>query len=270
MDKQTCGFSETYNPIMLRFVKSFLYLVIISMALTLTPSYASSTSSTTVGTLTVFAASSLTQTFTFLGKSFEEAHPGVKVQFSFASSSTLATQLVAGAPADVFASASPTDMTMAASRVPKSTAFVTNRVMLAVPRSNPLRINRVQDLNNSKVKWIQCAHQVPCGMAADAALAAEGTVTSKPVSLEPKVTSVVTKILAGEVDAAIIYRTDIVAHSKSLRGIAFANAGAATTRYLIGPVSRSAHPALAKAFVNLVRSVKGMNLLYRAGFGGVK
>jgi len=222
------------------------------------------------GTVTIFAASSLTETFTSIGRIFEETHPGTKVAFSFLSSSTLATQLLAGAPADVFAAAAPEDMNTVKSLIPKPVAFVTNRVVLAVPLANRLRIVRIKDLNKPKVKWIQCAHQVPCGMAADKALVAEGTVTSKPESLEPKVTSAVTKILAGEVDAAIVFRTDVVAHSKTLRGVAFSNVNAATTMYLVGAVSTSAHISLAKAFVDLVLSVKGMRILSKAGFGRVK
>jgi molybdate transport system substrate-binding protein len=251
-------------------VKTIVSVFVVMTALIHAPSQASASASTSPGTLTIFAASSLTTIFTSLGKAFEESHPGIKVQFSFLSSSTLATQLVAGAPADVFASASPIDMAMAGWRVPKSTVFVTNRVVLAVPRANPLRINKLKDLNKPNVKWIQCAHQVPCGVAADAALAAAGVVTTKPVSLEPKASSVLTKILAGEVDAAIVYHTDIVAHSKSLRGIAFENAQASTTKYLIGVVTENEHLAFSKMFVDFVLSVKGMKLLYQAGFGRVK
>ena len=257
---------------MLRYLKSVIFLVLFTTALSIASSNAAASPSPSKGpsTIIVFAASSLTPTFTSLGKVFEKAHPGTTIQFSFLSSSTLAIQLLAGAPADVFASASPTDMAAAGSRVPASVIFVSNRVVLAVPRANPLRINKVQDLNKPKIKWIQCAHQVPCGAATDAALAAEGTVTSKPVSLEPKATSVLTKILTGEVDAAFVFHTDIVANSKILKGIAFKNVSAATTKYPIGVVENSDHLLLAKAFVNLVLSVKGMKLLYHAGFGRAK
>lgn len=257
---------------MFRYLKTVTLLVIVTMALTMAPSQAATPrrAQNKPVVLIVFAASSLAESFTLLGQQFEQAHPGTRVQFSFLSSSTLATQLVAEAPADVFASASITDMTMAASRVPKSYLFATNRVVLAIPRANLLRIKGVQDLNRPNVKWIQCAHQVPCGVAADAALAAEGTVKSKPVSLESKATSVVTKILAGEVDAAIVYHTDIVVNSRFLREIPFKNVGAGITKYPIGVVRKSAHPALAQAFVDLVLSIKGLKLLSRTGFGRAK
>jgi len=217
-------------------------------------------------TLTVFAASSLGQTFTTIGRAFESKHPGVTVEFSFLASSTLATQLLAGAPADVFASASPTDMAAVKSLVPGTVVFAANRVVLATPRGNKLHINKIIDLNKHGVKWIQCAHAVPCGVAADAALAAEGRVTSKPVSLEPKVSSVVAKVVSGEVDAAIIFHTDYVANQTSLEEIRFKSIEAATTRYPIGVVKTSAQWDLAKSFVDSVLSAYGRKVLAEAGF----
>lgn len=217
-------------------------------------------------TLTVFAASSLGQTFTILGKAFETKHPGVKVQFSFLASSTLATQIQAGAPVDVFASASVSDMAIVKSLVPGTSFFAANRVVLATARENKIHINKIVDLNKHGVKWIQCAHVVPCGLAADAALASEGRVTSKPVSLEPKVSSVVAKLVTGEVDAAIIYHTDFIANKGVLREIRFKDTVAASTRYPIGVVKTSTHQSLAKAFVDTVLSAYGRKVLAEAGF----
>lgn len=254
------------------YLRAIASLVIVTMSLTVAPSHAAISQKTQSKpvVLIVFAASSLTKSFTSLGRQFEQTHPGTRIQFSFLSSPALATQLVAGAPADVFASASIADMATVADRVPKSYLFATNRVVLAIPKANPLRINKVQDLNKTNVKWIQCARHIPCGIAADAALAAEGTVKSKPVSLESTATSVVTKIIAGEVDAAVVYHTDIVANRNSLNGIPFKNSDAAITKYPIGVVKKSAHPALAKAFIDLVLSAKGLKLLSLAGFDRAK
>ncbi len=217
-------------------------------------------------TLTVFAASSLGQTFTTIGKEFEAKHPGVSVQFSFLASSTLATQMLAGAPVDVFASASLTDMATVKTLVPDSRIFAENKVVLATPRGNRFHINKTVDLNERGVKWIQCAHVVPCGAAADAALAAEGRVTSKPVSLESKVSSVVAKVVSGEVDAAIIFHTDYVAHKGILKEIRFKDSTAATTRYPMGVVKTSSQQALAKSFVDAVLSAYGRKVLAEAGF----
>lgn len=233
------------------------------------PSYASPSKSEKV-TLTVFAASSLGQTFTMMGKAFEAKHPGVSVQFSFLASSTLATQLRAGAPADVFASASTTDMDSVKDLVPGSAIFAANRVVLATPRTNKFHINKAIDLNKNGLKWIQCAHAVPCGVAADAALASEGRITSKPVSLEPKVSSVVAKVVSGEVDAAIIYHTDYVANKAVLKEIRFKSVDAATTHYPIGVVKASNHQVLAASFVDTVLSAYGRKILADAGFIRVK
>ena len=207
-------------------------------------------------TLTVFAASSLGQTFTILGKSFEAKHPGVKVQFSFLASSTLATQIQAGAPVDVFASASVSDMAIVKTLVPDTSFFAANRVVLATPSENKFHINKIVDLNERGVKWIQCAYVVPCGVAANAALASDGRVTSKPVSLEPKVSSVVAKLVSGEVDAAIIYHTDFIANRSVLKEIRFKDTAASTTQYPIGVVRTSAQQSLAKAFVDSVKNYR--------------
>lgn len=249
---------------MKRHVRIILVLVAV-LSLVVSPSYASLKRSEKV-TLTVFAAASLGQTFTTIGKTFEAKHPGVTVQFSFLASNTLATQLLAGAPADVFASASIFDMAMAKSVVPDPTLFTANRVILATPLGNKFHINKIVDLNKRGVKWIQCAHAVPCGVAADAALAHEGRITSKPVSLEPKVSSVVAKVVDGEVDAAIIYHTDYIANRSTLKEIRFKGIEAATTRYPIGVVKTSAHRQLAQNFVDSVLSAYGRKVLAEAGF----
>jgi molybdate transport system substrate-binding protein len=221
-------------------------------------------------TLTVFAASSLAETFTILGKEFQVKHPGVSVQFSFLASPTLATQMLAGAPADVFASASVADMKSVETLVPSTTLFASNRVVLATPRVNRFHINKLVDLNKRGVKWIQCAHIVPCGVAADSALASDGRITSKPVSLEPKVSSVVAKVVSGEVDAAIIYHTDYIAHKDVLREVRFKATEGAITHYPIGVLQRSREQSLAQSFVDVVLSAYGRKILAEAGFGRAK
>ena len=200
-------------------------------------------------TITVFAASSLTESFTELGKQFEKIHPGTKVIFSFQASSNLLTQIKAGAPADIFVSAEP---------FAGGTDYLINRVVVAVPKNS--KLVKVSDLNE-KVIWIQCAHEVPCGTAADAALIGEG-VSSNPASLEPKASSAVAKLVAGEVDAAIIYKTDVLANKK-LRAIEFANKKAAQTTYQIAQLSKS---RWANTLVNFLKSKKSLKLLQTKGF----
>ena len=199
--------------------------------------------------ITVFAASSLTERFTQIGRNFEKQHKGIKVIFSFQASTTLANQIKAGAPADIFVSAEP---------FVGGSDYVKNRVVLAVPKKST--ITAFTDLNHG-AKWIQCAHVVPCGEVADNALKSEN-VTSKPVSLEPKVSSAVAKLVANEVDAAIIYRTDVIANS-SLRAIEFKDLEAATTTYQIASLSKNRWAA---TFRSYLQSKKVIRQLAEKGF----
>ena len=217
-------------------------------------------------TLTIFAASSLSQTFTAIAHEFEQSHPGVVVRFSFLSSSTLASQIVSGAPVDIFASASEVDMVRAVGRIPRSVDFAANHVVLATPKSNEFHIAKIVDLNRKGLKWIQCAPSAPCGVASDRALSFEPGMFTKPVSREPNVSSVVAKLVTLEVDAAIIYHTDYVANKNILREIEFRNLAAATTKYPIGAVKDSKHASLAKSFVDSVLSPSGSKIMLKAGF----
>jgi molybdate transport system substrate-binding protein len=212
--------------------------------------------------VTVFAASSLTKSFTEIGKQFEVENPGTKIVFSFGASSTLAEQINSGAPADVFASASKKSMDSVSAEIPASKVFATNRVVVAFPVAKPLAA--VIDLNNPAIKWVQCDHQVPCGSAADAALKADG-VTGTPVSLEPDVKSVTGKLTTLEVDAAIIYATDVKSSGADFSFLEFSNLEKATTKYPIG-VTLSAS-SKAQAFVDFVLSDVGQKVLRDAGFG---
>lgn len=209
-----------------------------------------STSAYADNSITVFAASSLTDSYTQIGKQFEEAHKGVKVNFSFQASTTLATQIKAGAPADIFISAEP---------FAGGINYITNRVVLGVKKSS--KITKISDLNGNYL-WIQCAHEVPCGATADAALVGEG-VTSKPVSLEPKVSSAVAKLVSGEVDGAIIYKSDVQAN-KTLREIEFKNQKSATTTYQIAQLRKN---RWATTFMKYLQSKTVIKLLQSKGFG---
>lgn len=212
--------------------------------------------------IVVLAAASLTQTFTEISNKFELANPGVKVTMSFAGSATLAEQIKQGAPVDVFASASSSAMLSVANEIPNSKTFARNRVVIAYPSANPKNIVTSQDLNNKDLVWIQCDHQVPCGAAADKALAVDG-VTAQPKSLEPDVNSVLNKLIAGEVDAAIVYLTDVFANL-NLKSLEFSNKVSAATSYSIG-TSNEASPA-AQDFVAFVLAQSGQDILIAAGF----
>lgn len=229
-------------------------------------SYSTAQASTTEQpTINVFAASSMTEALTKLGADFQKANPGSTVRFSFLASSALATQIAAGAPADLFISASMSDIAKVKSQISTITPFLTNRVVIGVPKNSPIRKSR--DLNGSTVKWIQCTHTAPCGVAADSALAAEKVVTSKPVSLEANAAGVVAKVLAGEADAGIMYHTDIMAHFSQLRAIGFRDKKAALTTYGLGVIDASAHANAAAAFKEFLLSKSALTYLNHKGFG---
>ncbi|MBW8481179.1 molybdate ABC transporter substrate-binding protein [Actinomadura parmotrematis] len=219
-------------------------------------------------TLNVFAAASLTETFGALGKSFESSHPGVKVRFNFGGSSALAAQINQGAPADVFAAASPATMktvTDAKGAAGTPTTFVKNRLVIAVPPSDPGKVAKFADLAEPGLKVVLCATPVPCGAAAQKALAAAG-LKVKPASQEQDVKGVLTKVELGEADAGLVYRTDAKAAGAKVKGIEFPESAKAINAYPIATLARAPQPDLAKQFVDLVLSAPGRTVLTQAGF----
>ena len=222
------------------------------------------------GTVQVFAAASLTEAFTTIGKDFQAAHPGTRVTFNFAGSSALANQIRQGAPADVFASASPANMatvTGSGDAAGMPATFARNQLVIAVPRGNPAHVTALSDLARPGVKVALCAEQVPCGAAARTALAA-AKVSLRPVTLEQDVKSALAKVKLGEVDAALVYRTDARAAVSDVDGVGFPESAEAVNSYPIVALRRAPNPAAARAFVAYVRSGPGQAVLARAGFQG--
>ncbi|MEV7802186.1 molybdate ABC transporter substrate-binding protein [Microbispora sp. NPDC088329] len=217
--------------------------------------------------LNVFAAASLTGAFTELGRTFEAAHPGTTVKFNFGSSATLAQQIVQGAPADVFAAASPATMKTVTDASPASapTTFVRNKLEIAVPKDNPAKVDELKDLTDPTVKVALCAEQVPCGAAAVKALDAAGLKVT-PVTLEQDVKATLTKVELGEVDAALVYTTDVIAAAGKVQGIDFPEADKAINDYPIATLSKAPAGDLAKQFVDVVLSQQGKDVLTKAGF----
>ncbi|MET0234589.1 MAG: molybdate ABC transporter substrate-binding protein [Kibdelosporangium sp.] len=218
---------------------------------------------TAAGEVTVFAAASLTETFTQLGKDFETANPGAKVKFNFGGSSALAQQIDQGAPADVFASASPANMKQVTET--GSVTFVRNKLQVAVGKGNPLKIASLADVVKPEVKLALCAEQVPCGAAAKKAFDV-AKLSPKPVTLEQDVKATLTKLKLGEVDAALVYRTDVAAATKDVDGVDFPEAAQAINDYPIVTLPRAPNAAGGKAFVDFVLSEKGRQVLSKAGF----
>jgi molybdate transport system substrate-binding protein len=220
-------------------------------------------------TLNVYAASSLTETFTDLAARFEKDHAGTKVVFNFGASSALATSIVNGAPADVFASAAPRNMAtvVSAGAAQAPADFASNTLEIAVPPSNPAHIAVLADLARPGVKVALCDSAVPCGSVAGAVLT-KARLTVRPSSVDPDVKSALAKVQLGEVDAALVYVTDVRAAKSKVAGIPIADNVNMATEYPIAVLTRAAQPNLAAQFVELVRSAQGQQVLRQAGFGG--
>ncbi|MDG6106968.1 molybdate ABC transporter substrate-binding protein [Dactylosporangium aurantiacum] len=232
------------------------------------PSTGSSGGAAVTGDITVFAAASLTESFKTIGKDFETANPGTKVTFNFAGSSALATQINQGAPADVFAPAAPANMktvTDAGGGAGSPATFVKNQLVIAVPKGNPKAIKGLADLTRPGVKVALCAEQVPCGAAAKKVLTA-AAVKVTPVTLEQDVKAALSKVKLGEVDAALVYRTDARTAAADVEGVEFPESAGAVNDYPIIVLKKAKNPAGAQAFVAYVLSGKGSNVLTTAGF----
>ncbi|MFD4626422.1 molybdate ABC transporter substrate-binding protein [Streptomyces sp. NPDC058475] len=220
------------------------------------------------GTVTVFAAASLKESFTTLGKEFEKAHPGTKVTFSFGGSDTLAASITGGAPADVFAAASPKTMAIVTDKkdaVGTPSTFVRNQLEIATLPGNPDKVASLKDLTKSRLKVVLCDKTVPCGAAAQKALDA-GSLKLTPVSYEQDVKSALTKVELKEADAAVVYKTDVKAAGDKVEGVEFPESAKAINDYPIALLKDAPNAAAAKAFIELVQSAEGQKVLTAAGF----
>jgi molybdate transport system substrate-binding protein len=218
--------------------------------------------------LTVFAAASLTATFTELGDRFQAEHPGATVRFNFGGSSDLAQQIVNGAPADVFASASDATMKTVtdAGAASSPTLFATNVLQIATAPGNPEGITSFADLADPELKVVVCAPQVPCGATAEKIEKATG-VTLTPVSEEPDVKSALGKVTSGDADAGLVFVTDVAAAGDDVQGVSFPEAEQAVTNYPIAVLDGAPQQDLAAEFQELITGPDGRAALEAAGFG---
>ncbi|MCZ4611265.1 molybdate ABC transporter substrate-binding protein [Streptomyces sp. Lzd4kr] len=220
------------------------------------------------GEVTVFAAASLKESFTTLGREFEKEHPGTKVTFSFGGSDALAASITGGAPADVFASASPKTMkivTDAGGAAGTPATFVRNQLEIATLPGNPDKIASLKDLTKSDLKVVLCDKTVPCGAAAEKAIEA-GKLKLTPVSYEEDVKSALNKVVLKEADAAVVYKTDVKAAGDKVEGVEFPESADAINDYPITVLKESQNSDAAKAFIALVQSAEGQKVLSEAGF----
>jgi molybdate transport system substrate-binding protein len=228
---------------------------------------AASTAATLSGSITVFAASSLTDAFTRIGATFEKARPGAKVHLTFAGSSTLAAQIQQGATGDVFASAdqATTQKLVDAGLVSGSpSVFARNRLQIVVAPGNPKHIGGLSDLSRAGLVVLLCAPPVPCGRYATQALRAAGVAVT-PASQEADVKAVVSKVAMGEADAGIAYVTDVKAARAGVQGVDIPARFNVTADYTIAVLREAQHAALARAFISYVLA-DGQQILARGGF----
>ncbi len=265
--------------------RSFMCAVILTAAAGCAPAATPTVAPTATPepvTLNVFAAASLTDAFGEIKANFETANPEVTVAYNFAGSNTLAQQLGEGAPADVFASANKTQMTVAidAGRIVTGTTqiFVRNRLVVIVPKDNPAGLETLQDLAKPGLKLILAAKDVPVGQysldfldkaVTDATFGAgfKDDVLANVVSYEDNVRSVLTKVALGEGDAGIVYTSDISGDAAAaVVSVEIPDELNTIAQYPIGAVQDSANLAVAQAFVDYVLSPEGQAILERYGF----
>src|SRR5262245_24820484 len=219
------------------------------------------------GKITVFAAASLTDAFGKIGDQFEAANPGTTVEFNFAASSALREQIIGGAPADVFASANESNMTQVvdAGMASNPTTFATNVLQIAVPPDNPGQVAGLSDFAKSGLLIGLCAEEVPCGEFGRQALDNAGVTPSIDTN-EPDVRSLLTKVENGDLDAGIVYHTDVLAGGDAVKGIDIPADQNVTATYPIAALTDSQQAELAAAFVAYVLSPAGQQVLESFGF----
>jgi molybdate transport system substrate-binding protein len=219
----------------------------------------------TDNTLTVFAAASLTKAYNVIADQFEDEHPRAGIVLNFGASSTLATQITEGAPGDVFAAADETTMATAvdAGAAADPETFARNQLVIAVPEDNPEGITGLHDLTGLSVAV--CAEEVPCGAAAQTAIEASGASIT-PSTYEPDVKATLAKLAINQVDAALVYRTDVIAAHDAVDAVEFPESDSAVNAYPIAILDDAANPNLAAEFIAYVQSDAGQAVLEAAGF----
>ena len=220
------------------------------------------------GDVTVFAGSSLTDAFKKAGDELGKANPDARFTFNFGSSSTLATQITNGAPADVFASADDANMQKVLDAkltdgIPQT--FASNRLQIAVAPGNPKKIAGLADLARPDVVLVLAAPTVPAGRYALEALSRSG-VTAKPVSQEVDVRAVLNKVSLGEADAGVVYVTDVKASGNRVTGVDIPDRYQVVVLYPIAVVKNSKNTTLAHRYVDYLTSPAGQQVLAEFGF----
>lgn len=219
--------------------------------------------------ITVFAAASLKPSFTEIAERFRSDNPGVVVDFDFGGSSDLATQLTQGAVGDVFASANTAQMDKVAEAgalAGEVRPFATNTLVIVTSPGNPKQVASFTDLARPELTVVVCQEPVPCG-AATHKIADNTHVRITPVSEEPDVTDVLSKVTTGQADVGVVYQTDALHAGDKVTTVRFPEAADAVNIYPIAVLKEAAQPALARKFVDMVTGETGQQILRAAGFG---
>jgi molybdate transport system substrate-binding protein len=219
-------------------------------------------------TLNIYAAASLKQTFTDIGEQFKTDNPDTKVDFTFAGSSDLVTQLTQGATADVFASADTNNMDKAAKAgllAGDPVNFASNTLVIVTAPNNPKHVASFADLARPDLAVVVCAPPVPCGAATQRVATSTG-VKLTPVSEESSVTDVLNKVTSGQADAGVVYVTDAIGAGAKVATVKFPEAARAVNVYPIAVLKSSADADLAQKFVAFVTGEGGQKILDKAGF----
>lgn len=215
--------------------------------------------------LTVLAASSLTDVFETAGAAYEKEHPGTKVTFSFAGSQELAAQVKQGAPADALVTADTKTMDGLGSDTGKPSVIAKNRLVIAVGEGNPKKVAELKDLSDSKLKVVLAASEVPVGRYSKQILD-DQKIDVKPVSQEPNVRAVLSKVELGEADAGLVYKTDAATAPKKVDALEIPDGQNAIAEYPAATLKTSKHAQAASAFVKWLSTPAAQKILQDAGF----
>ncbi|MEU9860180.1 molybdate ABC transporter substrate-binding protein [Streptomyces sp. NPDC047971] len=215
--------------------------------------------------LTVLAASSLTNVFKTAGAAYEKAHPGTKITFSFAGSQELVAQVSQGSPADVLVTADTKSMDKVKADTGTPAIIAKNRLVVATGEGNPHKVDDLKDLADTKLKVVLAAPEVPAGKYSKQILDAQ-KITVKPVSQEPNVRAVLSKVELGEADAGLVYKTDAESAKDKVDAVEIPDAQNAIAQYPAATLKDSKNAEAAAAFVAWLSSPEGQKILQDAGF----
>ncbi|MFE5944402.1 molybdate ABC transporter substrate-binding protein [Streptomyces sp. NPDC056480] len=215
--------------------------------------------------LIVLAAASLTDVFKTAGKAYEKSHPGTKVTFSFAGSQELVAQVSQGSRADVLVTADTKSMDKVKADTGTPAIIARNRLVIATGEGNPFKVDGLEDLADTKLKVVLAAPEVPAGKYSKQILDAQ-KVTVKPVSQEPNVRAVLSKVELGEADAGLVYKTDAASAADKVDAVEIPDDQNAIAKYPAATIKDSENAEAAAAFVAWLSSPEGQKILQDAGF----